>query len=153
MVGDRNSSFEPPLDNDETLTVQVNEIAKKAGVSSELVRYYSRLGLLTPSVNSDNRYRQFTEMDLSRLKFILRAKGLGFKLSEISEIIKTTHRRKTPCPMVRDIVAKRIIENRIDLESLIRLQRRMERALSKWKRMSDGVPDGNEICRLIESID
>ena len=133
--------------------MKVNEIAKKAGVSPEIVRYYSRIGLLRPTFNRDNNYRQFSDADLSRLQFILRAKGLGFKLSEISTIIKTTYHRKSPCPLVRDIVSKRVIENRVDLEALTLLQKRMERALSKWKRMPDGVPDGDAICHLIESIE
>ena len=133
--------------------MKVNEIAKKAEVTPEVVRYYLRIGLLKSDDKDANGYRRFSEHSLRRLNFIRRAKQLGFKLSELAEILRMAARRKTPCPMVRDIVKRRIEDNRVDLESLRALQRRMERALAQWHRMRNGVPDGHTVCRLIESAE
>ena len=133
--------------------MRVNEIARKAEVTPEVVRYYLRIGLLNSKDKDANGYRRFSEDHLRRLNFIRRAKQLGFKLAEIAEILRMAARRKTPCPMVRDIVTRRIEDNRIDLDSLRALQRRMERALAQWRRMRNGVPDGATVCRLIESAE
>lgn len=95
----------------------------------------------------------FRKSICGELNFIRHAKQLGFKLSEIAEILRMAVRRKTPCPMVRDIIKRRIQDNRVDLESLLALQKRMELALARWQRMRNGVPDGNTVCRLIESAE
>jgi hypothetical protein len=52
---------------------------------------------------------------------------------------------------VRQIIERRIGENRRRLEELNALQQRMEQALAKWRTMPDGVPDGDRVCELIES--
>lgn len=131
--------------------MKVKEIAQKAGVSPELVRYYARIGLLKHAGSDKSGYRRFSAAHLNTLRFILRAKQLGFALSEIGEILRMAHRGKTPCPMVRDIVKRRVKDNKVDLKALRSLQARMETALAKWKHMPDGVPDGHAICVLIES--
>ena len=133
--------------------MRVSEIADKAEVTPEVVRYYLRIGLLKSEVKDANGYRRFSKNHLRRLYFIRRAKQLGFKLSEIAEILRMATRRTTPCPMVRDIVRRRIEDNRVDLDSLRALQRRMERALARWRGMRNGVPDGDAVCRLIESAE
>ena len=133
--------------------MRVNEIAKKAEVTPEVVRYYLRIGLLKSEDKDATGYRRFSKDHLRRLNFIRSAKQLGFKLSEIAEILRMAVRRKTPCPMVRDIIKRRIEDNRVDLESLLALQKRMERALARWRRMRNGVPDANTVCRLIESAE
>ena len=133
--------------------MRVNEIAKKAEVTPEVVRYYVRIGLLNSEDKDANGYRRFSEIHLRRLNFIRRSKQLGFKLSEIAEILSMAARRKTPCPMVRDIVKRRIVDNRVDLDLLRALQRRMERALARWRGMRNGVPNGDSVCRLIESAE
>ena len=133
--------------------MRVNEIAKRADMTPEVVRYYLRIGLLKSEDKDANGYRRFSEDHLQRLNFIRRAKQLGFKLSEIAEILRMAARRKSPCPLVRDIIKRRVQDNRVDLKSLLVLQKRMEVALARWQSMRNGVPDGNAVCRLIESAE
>jgi len=129
----------------------VSELARMATASPDAVRYYARTGLLTPKRNAMNGYREFCASDVRRLRFIKRAQSLGFSLGEIATIIKTAKQRKSPCPLARDIIKRRIGEAGEELEQLIRLRDRMKKAMAKWRRMSDAVPDGDEICRLIEA--
>lgn len=131
----------------------VNELAKQAEVSPGVVRFYARIGLLKPVRHSANRYRLFSDADARRLLFILRAKGLGYTIAEIAEILKQSGKGKSPCPLVRDIIRRRITENRQRLDGLNALQLRMEKALVQWNRMPNRVPTGDSICFLIESAD
>lgn len=131
--------------------MNVSELAKRAGVTGHTVRYYSRLGLLKPQRDPRSRYKKFTESDIARLQFILRARSLGFTLSEIAEIFRRSARRQSPCPMVRDIVRRRIEETTGRLDAVLALRERMKRALALWETMPDQVPDGNAICALIEA--
>ena len=131
----------------------VSELARRVGVTPDSVRYYSSLDLLSATRNSVNRYRQFLPSDIKRLRFIKHAQSLGFSLSEIATIIQQASRKKSPCPMVREIIQRRIADAGEEVEKLILLRDRMKKALAKWRRMPDSTPDGDEICRLIEAID
>ncbi len=130
----------------------VTQLAKHAGISPESVRYYTRIALLKPAIKANNGYRLFSVEDIKRLKFTLRAKDLGFTLSEITEILNHAQNHNSPCPLVRDLLARRIKENRERLDQMAQLQIRMEKALVQWEDMPDGVPDGHSVCRLIESL-
>lgn len=133
--------------------MRVSELAREASVTPDLVRYYARIGLLHPGKDGYNGYRRFTRADLGRLRFVLQAKRLGFKLSEIERIISMADQGHTPCPVVREIVQSRIVETRQRLEEITALQLRLERALSLWADIPDGGPDGNEVCALIEATE
>ena len=127
-------------------------LAKRAEVPLFTVRYYTRIGLLKPSRDLRNGYRIYRASDKDRLRFITAAKELGFTLAEIEEILDHAAHSQTPCPMVRDVVEKRIEENKQKIRELKRLQKRLESAAEMWKGMRDSVPDGHSVCRLIESF-
>jgi DNA-binding transcriptional MerR regulator len=131
----------------------VNEMAQSAQVPTHVVRYYTRIGLLKPKYRAENGYKVFTEPDVKRLKFIRKAKALGFTLSEIEKILNEASQGKTPCPLVRTTLEQRIKENSRKLEELMALQQQMEKALVQWQNMPDVMPKGDTVCHLIESID
>ncbi len=122
-------------------------------IPAHVVRYYTRIGLLKPSSRAKNGYKVFIERDVKRLKFIIKAKALGFTLSEIAKILDEANHGKTLCPLVRTTLEQRIKENRRKLEELMALQQLMEKALGQWKNMPDGAPHGDTVCHLIESVD
>ena len=129
-----------------------NELAKRTNLPVYTVRHYTRIGLLKPSRDLKNGYRLYRSSDKDRLRFITAAKQLGFTLNEIEEILGHASHDKSPCPMVREIVEKRIVENRAKIRELQRTQRRLERAVEMWRSMKDSEPDGHSVCRLIESF-
>mgnify|MGYP000106123689 CR=1 FL=1 len=126
--------------------MKVNELAKRGGVTAETVRHYAREQLLAPERHPDNGYQLFSDTDLERLRFIQRARKLGFSVAEIRDIL--THSG----PMVRDLLASRLPQIRSRIAELEALAHRMEQALSSWQHMPDGSPDGHSVCRLIESF-
>ncbi len=132
--------------------LKVNELARDAGVSPHIVRYYTRVGLIKPARRDANGYKQFELADIKRLLFIRRARGLGFTIAEIAEILRMSRRRETPCPMVREIMERRFLETTGELEQIVALKQRIARALEQWRSMPDRVPTGDEICRLIETV-
>jgi len=131
----------------------VNELAKQCEVTTDAIRYYTRLGLLKPERNTENDYRLYNEADMKKIKFITMAKHLGYTLNEITQIFQECEKGKSPCPRVREIIQHRIVENRKKIDQTLQLQKHMEKALASWKDMPDGVPDGHTICLLIESFD
>jgi len=130
----------------------VKQLAKSSSMTSDAVRYYTRIGLLHPTRDSDNGYRQFSSTDNHRLRFIARAKQIGFSLAEIRQVFADAEQACSPCPRVRDILQRRITENRLQIEMMTALQERMEQAQREWGKIPDGMPDGESICQLIEAI-
>jgi len=130
----------------------VSELAKQSGATPDAVRYYTRMGLLKPERNPENGYRQYQPSEVSWLRFIRQAKALGYTLHEIQSIMQDRDEGHSPCPRVREILQRRIVENREHLKELLDLQDRMEKALLDWADMPDGNPDGQSVCYLIESV-
>jgi len=130
----------------------VTELANRCETTPHAVRYYTRKGLLRPKRNPENGYRLYRVEEISWLKFVRQAKSLGYTLNEIKEIMHDVDDDTSPCPRVRDILMKRIVENRQHLEELMMLQTRMEHALEQWKQMPDGIPNGHSVCHLIETV-
>ena len=98
--------------------MKIGEFARKLGVSTDTLRYYEKHGLLTPSSRSQSGYRIYTDTDIKQMSFILRAKNVGFSLSEINELLQIKiHKDQHSCHEVkemtlqkRDLVAQRIEE-------------------------------------------
>jgi len=130
----------------------VSELANQSGVTPHTVRYYTQRGLLHTDRDPDNGYHLYKPSEINRLRFVRQAKKLGYTLKEIKEIMHDADQGESPCPRVREILQQRIVENRQQLEELMRLQTRMEQALLDWEEIPDGIPDGRSVCHLIESF-
>ena len=75
--------------------MKIGELARLAQCSVETVRYYERQGLLPEPQRLRSGYRQYELGDVSRLRFVRRAKGLGFTLQEIRDLLElSSHREK-----------------------------------------------------------
>lgn len=134
------------------MAITVSELATMAGVPAHVVRFYTREGLLKPRRNRTNGYRLYSEADVTRLRFIRRAKSLGFTLDDIGQILRDSDRRQSPCPRTRSLILKRLQEAEERLSALRELQNRMKQAVEIWRRMPDRAPDGQSVCHLIEAV-
>lgn len=70
--------------------MKIGELAKRAEVPIDTVRYYEREGLIPTPVRRASGYRDYLDADVDRLRFMRRAKGLGFSLHEIRELLDLT---------------------------------------------------------------
>ncbi len=127
-------------------------LANQADVSLYTVRHYTRIGLLKPSRNHQNNYKLYQPSDEVRVRFIQAAKNLGFSLAEVADILDEAKHGSSPCPMVREIIVRRIEDNRRKIKEMQKLQRKMENALKDWAKMKNSMPTGDSVCHLIESV-
>ena len=132
--------------------MRVNELASSLGVTADTIRFYTRKGLLRPERCPTNGYREYGPQDQSRLRFILSAKHLGFSLKDITQILKEADKCETPCPMVRELIERRLYEVEKRFQDMTLLRKRMRKAAEDWKAKPDGMPDGHTICNLIENF-
>lgn len=66
--------------------MNINEVAKAAGLPAKTIRYYEEIGLIRP-LRGGNGYRAFRESDMHKLSFIARARGLGFSIEECRKLL------------------------------------------------------------------
>jgi DNA-binding transcriptional MerR regulator len=104
-------------------TYTIGELARRAGVGVETIRFYERRRLLRQPERGDG-YRRYPESDVTRLGFIRRAKVLGFTLAEISELLEATSQGATD-----DVVAAardRLTAVDHEIQALHEQRRRLE---------------------------
>jgi MerR family mercuric resistance operon transcriptional regulator len=106
----------------------IGELARQAGVGVETVRYYQRRNLISEPPRRTRGFREYTEETLRTLRFIRRAKGLGFTLKEIQQLlVMRAGGRKTQRKLIEVIADKQAdLERRAhSLEVTIRALRRL----------------------------
>ncbi len=132
--------------------MRVKQVAQTIGVSPDAVRYYTRIGYLTPRKNHINGYKEYRNKDVQRMRFISDARQLGFSVDDIGQIIGEANKGRTPCPIVRDIIFHRLKETEKRFEETVALRKRMKAAVTEWERKPNKVPTGNMVCHLIEDF-
>lgn len=130
--------------------MKVIDLARATGVSADTIRYYTRIGLLTPHKDPENGYKRFNRNHIKIIHFVKRARDLGFSLKEIQQLIQDSEEGISPCPAARNILREKIEVVRAQLLEMQALFDRMEEALEEWGAMPDGIPNGDAVCHLIE---
>ncbi len=88
--------------------VAIGQAAERAGVSARMVRHYDGLGLLAGVARTDSGYRQYTEADVHSLRFIRRARDLGFSMDEIAQLLGLWQDKARASSQVKQIAQKHI---------------------------------------------
>ena len=132
--------------------MKVNELAKRLGVTPDTVRFYTRIDVLKPLKDKTNGYREYSEVDENRLRFVLSARQLGFTVDDIKEIFSHADKQQSPCLTVRRLIDQRLQEFEQRFLEMQQLRQRMQRAVSEWSEKPDQAPNGHSICHLIESF-
>jgi MerR family copper efflux transcriptional regulator len=123
----------------------IGRLAKQVGVNIDTIRYYERNGLIPEPVRRASGYREYEITDVQRLRFIMRAKELGFTLAEVGELLSLSADRD-----VRGV--KRRAEQRLDqVEHKIKELQRVRRGL---KTLIDACPGHGDLehCPIVAAL-
>ena len=88
----------------------IGQLARKAGVNLETIRYYERRGLIPDPPRNSSGHRQYGQQDLQRTLFIKRAQALGFTLKEIAELLSLRVEPGVSCRDVKERVQAKIAD-------------------------------------------
>ena len=127
-------------------TLTIGKLANAAGVGIDTVRFYERAGLLNRPPRTASGYRLYADSDVARLRFIRRAKALGFSLKEIGELLRLNdgggHRAA-----VRALAGQRLAEIERKLSELSRMRDTLRHLIHQCR--GDGPLAG---CPIIDAV-
>ncbi len=90
--------------------MNIGEVAKQSDVNSKMIRRYEELGIISKAGRSLAGYRQYSENDVHVLRFVKRARELGFSMKDIKQLISLWRNKSRPSSQVKNIAMKHIME-------------------------------------------
>ena len=112
--------------------MNISEAARQSGLSAKTIRYYEDIALIAPAARSDNGYRQYDQKSLEELRFLARARQVGFDLEE------SRH--------ARELVLEKSEQLQARIEELLAMQQVLQDMASRCH--GDEGPD----CAIIEGL-
>ena len=86
--------------------MNISEASRGSGVSAKAIRYYESINLITPARRAGNGYRDFNGDDVHMLRFIARARGLGFSVLEVADLLALYKDKTRASAQVRGLAEK-----------------------------------------------
>ena len=98
--------------------MKIGEVANASGVPAKTIRYYESVGLIPAATRADNGYREYAANDVQTLRFIQRARSLGFSVEAIGELLPLWRDRSRASADVRGIALRHVEEVERKIEQL-----------------------------------
>jgi len=127
----------------------IGELADKANVSVDTIRYYQREGLIEPEHVRESGYREFDGAAEDRLRFITRAKKLGFSLKEIRDLLDLKNNPDTTCRDVKARAEQKLATVTRKIENLQEIRHEVEALVTACQ----GGDKNLDECPIMESLD
>lgn len=131
--------------------MQSGELSRLAGISTDTLRHYERLGVLPKPPRTNGGYRDYPANSLERVRLIQSALKVGFSLPELVTILRMRDRGEVPCDKVRAIAGHKLQEVKQQINDLLGMRDQLKRILKDWDdrlaRTGRGKP-----ARLLESL-
>ena len=126
-------------------------LADATGVSTDTLRHYERLGLLSGTERTRAGYRRYQPATIDRVRLIQRALVVGFSLKELASAFGQRDRGVPPCRRVRALIGERLEALEIRLRDLAVLRDEMRILLREWDQRLAETPDGQR-ARLLDTL-
>ncbi len=128
----------------------IGELARRAAVSPQGIRFYEAEGLLPAPPRTPAGYRTYDALALGRLQFIRRARQLGLSLDEIREVVGLASSRRTPCCRVRELLGEKLRQLDQKINELVRFRSQLRDFLKQIAKMPDQADTSEQVCALIQ---
>ena len=102
--------------------MRIGTVATATGLPAKAIRYYESVGLIQPPRRRANGYRAYDPHEIEDLRFLARARKLGFSLETMAELLRRNRARTGPCRDVKDIAVTQAAEADRKIEELTRLR-------------------------------
>ncbi len=125
----------------------IGELAKQSGINAKLIRHYESIGLIPKASRTESGYRSYKETDIQFLRFIKRARGLGFSLKETKKLVNLWRNKSRNSKDVKKLAQSHITE----LEQKINEMQEMLTNLKNLAKACNG--DSRPHCPIIKNLE
>lgn len=126
--------------------MNIGQAAANSGLATKTVRYYEEIGLVTPARCANNDYRDYSASDVEHLRFLQRARAVGFGLDVCRELLELYRNPERRCSQVKTLVLDKIQQIEQQLHQLSELKFTLTA-------MADSCPgDSSSDCTIIETL-
>ena len=126
--------------------MNIGKASKLSGLTVKTVRYYSDIGIINPQINTNTGYRDFSESDLAKLRFIAKARKFDFSLDDCRELLSLYENTQRSSKEVKALTLEKIAEIDTKLSELAILREQLNRLASSCK------GDDNPNCTIIYAL-
>tara|TARA_A100001037_G_scaffold242511_1_gene222981 strand:+ start:340 stop:741 length:402 start_codon:yes stop_codon:yes gene_type:complete len=126
--------------------VNIGQAAKLSGIPAKTIRYYESVGLIPPASRTDSGYREYRQADVSVLKFVERARGLGFSIDDVSKLLSLWHNKARKSAQVKALAERHIKAIELKIRELETMQAALNHLVSKCH--GDDRPD----CPILDDL-
>lgn len=126
--------------------MNISEAARKSGVPAKTIRYYEGIGLIAAPPRSDGGYRVYSERDVETLRFIQRARSLGFSVKDVSDLLALWHDRSRASAEVKALAQRHVVDIERKIAELEGMRATLASLVSRCH--GDDRPD----CPILEKL-
>lgn len=112
--------------------MNIGQASRASGVTTKMIRYYDEIGLVRPSARTDANYREYDEREINELRFIRRARSLGFSMPEITQLLSLWRDRARPSREVKAIADRHLAD--------------LDARIAEMQAMADTLRDLSHCC-------
>lgn len=127
--------------------MNIGQASRASGVSQRMLRHYEKIGLIPPAARRDSGYRDYDQRDLHTLRFIGRARDMGFPIEEIRTLLALWHDRERSSAEVKKLALSRAAELRERIAVLEDMRRTLEHLAKSCH--GDDRPD----CPILDELE
>jgi MerR family transcriptional regulator, copper efflux regulator len=128
------------------MSMTIGDAARRSGVSAKTIRYYESIGLIRPASRHENNYRAYRDQDVEFLRFIQRARGLGFSLKEVDALITLYRDRRRTSREVKRLALEHIEELNRKIAELVAIRNALQELEQKCR--GDDRPE----CPILDEL-
>lgn len=125
----------------------IHQLARAAGLPISTLRYYERVGLMSPTRRAENNYRLYTRDMVQRLYFIRTAQTTGFTLEDIRTLLALKDGDIAPCQDVQPLIVRRLEEVSQRIEAMQHIQSMLMGMLTRCHEQVQDAP-----CHVVEAF-
>jgi MerR family transcriptional regulator, copper efflux regulator len=127
--------------------MNIGQASKASSVNAKMIRYYESIGLVPKASRTEGGYRDYAPQDIHRLRFIRRARDLGFSIDQVRELLKLWSDQKRSSANVRAVALEHIAE-------LERRATQLKDMIKTLKHLVDACEgDDRPDCPIIEELE
>lgn len=126
--------------------MNIGTVSQRSGVPAKTIRYYESIGLIRAADRRDNNYRDYSDNDVQTLRFISRARGLGFSVKEVGALLTLWHDKRRASHDVKALALRHVEEIDRKIAELQGMRRTLVGLADKCH--GDDRPD----CPILEDL-